>query len=81
MQLKIFGHDRDMNRGLNIVLDLIIEEEINKVLIETHVGDSPDQGHYVCAVKNGDNWYTCNDDQMNLGVLNLKVFQLLKMLF
>ena len=47
-----------MNRGLKIVPDLIIEEEINKVLIETHVGDSPDQGHYVCAVKNGDNWYT-----------------------
>ena len=61
---------------LKIIPDLIIEEEINNILIGTlklraivyHVGDSPDQGHYVCAVKNGDTWYTCNDDQINFGV-------------
>ena len=76
MQLKIFGYNRDNNRGFKIIPDLIIEEEINNILIGTlklraivyHVGDSPDQGHYVCAVKNGDTWYTCNDDQINLGV-------------
>jgi ubiquitin C-terminal hydrolase len=76
IQLKIFGYNRSMNRGFKIIPDLTIEEEITNILIGTlhlcaivyHTGDSPDQGHYVCAVKNGDTWYTCNDDQINFGV-------------
>merc|ERR1712034_217381 len=70
------GYNRSMNRGFKIIPDLTIEEEITNILIGTlhlcaivyHTGDSPDQGHYVCAVKNGDTWYTCNDDQINFGV-------------
>ena len=32
------------------------------------IGDSPDQGHYVCARKEDNTWYSCNDDRVNLGV-------------
>merc|ERR1712147_137556 len=33
-----------------------------------HIGNSPYHGHYVCAVKDGQSWYTCNDDRIDLGV-------------
>ena len=33
-----------------------------------HIGNSPYHGHYVCAVKDGQSWYTCNDDKIDLGV-------------
>ena len=29
---------------------------------------SPYHGHYVCAVKDSQSWYTCNYDRIDLGV-------------
>ena len=74
MQLKIFGYDRICNRRFKIIPNLIIEEEIDNILLGKlhlcaviyHIGDSPDQGHYVCAIKDDDIWYTCNDDRIDL---------------
>ena len=33
-----------------------------------HIGDSPGQAYCVCAIKEDDTWYTCNDDRANLCV-------------
>ena len=76
MQLMIFGYNRNTNHRFKIVPNLIIEEEVSNILLGKlrlcaviyHIGDSPDQGHYVCAIKEGNTWYTCNDDRVDLGV-------------
>merc|ERR1712083_414574 len=62
--------------AFKIIPNLIIEEEINNILLGKlrlcavvyHIGNSPYHGHYVCAVKDGQSWYTCNDDRVDLGV-------------
>ena len=73
---NLFGYDRSCNRRFKIIPNLIIEEEIDNILLGKlhlcaviyHIGDSPDQGHYVCAIKDDDIWYTCNDDRIDFGV-------------
>merc|ERR1712083_561993 len=62
--------------AFKIIPNLLIEEEINNILLGKlrlctvvyHIGNSPDRRHYVCAVKDGQSWYTCNDDRIDLGV-------------
>ena len=74
--IKIFGYDRSSNHRFKIIPNVIIKEEIDNILegklhlctVIYHFGDSPDQGHYVCAVKDDDILYNCNDDQIDLGV-------------
>ena len=75
IQLKIFGYN-GITDAFKIIPNLIIEEEINNILLGKlrlcavvyHIGNSPYHGHYVCAVKDGQSWYTCNDDKIDLGV-------------
>ena len=77
IQLKIFGYNDAFDDGaFKIIPNLIIEEEINNILLGKlslcavvyHIGNSPYHGHYVSAVKDGQSWYTCNDDRIDLGV-------------
>merc|ERR1712147_529150 len=75
IQLKIFGYN-GIADAFKIIPNLIIEEEINNILLGKlrlcavvyHIGNSPYHGHYVCAIKDGQSWYTCNDDKVDLGV-------------
>merc|ERR1712147_380988 len=75
IQLKIFGYN-GITDAFKIIPNLIIEEEINNILLGKlrlcavvyHIGNSPYHGHYVCAIKDGQSWYTCNDDKIDLGV-------------
>ena len=53
----------------------MIEKEINNILLGKlplcavvyHIGKSR-QGHYVCTVNDGQSWYTCNYDRIDLTV-------------
>ena len=76
IQLKVFGYDQREQRPYKKIPKLQIEEHINSILLGNlnlcaiiyHIGDSPVQGHYVASVKYGNNWYTCNDTVVTLGV-------------
>ena len=76
IQLKTFGYDQITRQPFKTIPKLVIEEEINNILlgklkllaIVYHIGTSPNHGHYVTAVKFCDEWYTCNDAIVEIGV-------------
>ena len=43
-------------------VDTILLGKLNLCAIVYHNGDSAVQGHYVTSVRNGNTWYTCNDN-------------------
>ena len=76
IQLKTFGYDQATRQPFKKIPKLQIEEQVDTILLGKlnlraiiyHNGDSPAQGHYVACVKDGDTWYTCNDNVITLGV-------------
>lgn len=76
VQIKTFDYDRIHQQLCKKVPNLRIEEQIHNILLGKlnlcaiiyHIGNSPNQGHYVASVKYNDIWYTCDDTVCQPGV-------------